>query len=87
MGIGVWGLGIGDWGLGPNPQSPIPNPHFINKENKIYYNYFLILNILYINNKGKFNYNALITKYYYIVYIIYQKKEKNRNRNLNRKFM
>jgi len=31
MGIGDWGLGIGDWGLGigPNPQSPIPNPHFI----------------------------------------------------------
>jgi len=29
-------LGIGDWGLGPipNPQSPIPNPHFIQK-NKI----------------------------------------------------
>ena len=27
-------LGIGDWGLGiaiPNPQSPIPNPHLINK--------------------------------------------------------
>jgi len=29
---GDWGLGIGDWGLGigPNPQSPIPNPHFLN---------------------------------------------------------
>jgi len=26
-------LGIGDWGLGigPNPQSPIPNPHLIEK--------------------------------------------------------
>jgi len=25
-------LGIGDWGLGigPNPQSPIPNPHYLN---------------------------------------------------------
>jgi len=25
-------LGIGDWGLGPipNPQSPIPNPQYIN---------------------------------------------------------
>jgi len=34
LGIGDWGLGIGDWGLGigPNPQSPIPNPHFINKD-------------------------------------------------------
>jgi len=32
MGIGDWGLGIGDWGLGigRNPQSPIPNPQFIN---------------------------------------------------------
>jgi len=31
MGIGDWGLGIGDWGLGTitNPQSPIPNPHYI----------------------------------------------------------
>jgi len=30
-------LGIGDWGLGigPNPQSPIPNPHFINQKLKI----------------------------------------------------
>jgi len=27
MGIGDWGLGIGDWA-----QSPIPNPHFINKQ-------------------------------------------------------
>jgi len=25
MGIGDWGLGIG-----PNPQSPIPNPHYLN---------------------------------------------------------
>ena len=25
MGIGDWGLGIG-----PNPQSPIPNPQYIN---------------------------------------------------------
>jgi hypothetical protein len=26
-------LGIGDWGLGPipNPQSPIPNPHGIQR--------------------------------------------------------
>jgi len=26
-------MGIGDWGLGPipNPQSPIPNPQFIEK--------------------------------------------------------
>jgi len=33
LGIGDWGLGIGDWGLGigPNPQSPIPNPHSIDK--------------------------------------------------------
>ena len=33
LGIGDWGLGIGDWGLGigPNPQSPIPNPHKIQK--------------------------------------------------------
>jgi len=33
LGIGDWGLGIGDWGLGigPNPQSPIPNPHLIQK--------------------------------------------------------
>ncbi|MCQ2820013.1 MAG: hypothetical protein MJ252_22330 [archaeon] len=25
-------MGIGDWGLGPipNPQSPIPNPQFLN---------------------------------------------------------
>jgi len=25
-------LGIGDWGLGigPNPQSPIPNPQYLN---------------------------------------------------------
>jgi hypothetical protein len=33
---GDWGLGmgIGDWGLGPipNPQSPMPNPHFIDRE-------------------------------------------------------
>jgi len=26
MGIGDWGLGIG-----PNPQSPIPNPHTLEK--------------------------------------------------------
>jgi len=41
MGIGDWGLGIGDWGLGigPNPQSPIPNPHFIQ--------FFLINNRIY----------------------------------------
>jgi len=33
LGIGDWGLGIGDWGMGigPNPQSPIPNPLFLNK--------------------------------------------------------
>ena len=32
-------LGIGDWGLGigPNPQSPIPNPQYIN------YGYILII--------------------------------------------
>jgi len=31
LGIGDWGLGIVDWGLGvgANPQSPIPNPHFV----------------------------------------------------------
>ena len=39
MGIGDWGLGIGDWGLGPIPnpqsQSPIPNPHWKNRNFKI----------------------------------------------------
>jgi len=31
-------LGIGDWGLGiaiPNPQSPIPNPLYINNRKLI----------------------------------------------------
>ena len=36
LGIGDWGLGIGDWGLGAihNPQSPIPNPHFLNNNKR-----------------------------------------------------
>jgi len=36
MGIGDWGLGIGDWGLGIGPQSPIPNPHGLIKNYKIF---------------------------------------------------
>jgi len=31
LGIGDWGLGIGDWA-----QSPIPNPQFTRKKNKIF---------------------------------------------------
>jgi hypothetical protein len=38
MGIGDWGLGIGDWGLGIGDwaHAPIPNPHYINYNYKIF---------------------------------------------------
>jgi len=41
-------LGIGDWGLGPipNPQSPIPNPHIIQKP--------IIIIIIKHKNKNKY---------------------------------
>ena len=46
-----WGLGIGDWGLGigigPNPQSPIPNPHSLNKIIKDFIDNYLILIYIY----------------------------------------
>jgi len=40
--IGDWGLGIGDLAQSPihNPQSPIPNPHDINKKKIIKFKYF-----------------------------------------------
>jgi hypothetical protein len=38
LGIGDWGLGIGDWGFGP-----IPNPHIIFVDFKIYLKIYLLL--------------------------------------------
>jgi hypothetical protein len=51
-------LGIGDWGLGigPNPQSPIPNPQFLQKNNLKIFNYFPIFQkLIDLKNSNKDN--------------------------------
>jgi len=47
LGLGVWGWGFGVWAQTPKPQSPIPNPQFIE------------LFSLVLKNKFKPNFNYL----------------------------
>jgi hypothetical protein len=56
-GIGDWGLGIGDWGLGP--QSPIPNPLFLQNTFKIKLKIIILYYILYFLKKNN-NYSVTL---------------------------
>ena len=55
LGDGGWGLGVWGLGIGPNPQSPIPNPQspsppYFKLVNVSYikFNFYFLLNIIYM---------------------------------------